>query len=47
MFNLDQDNCDDRNNWGSVNRYLHWEIIAFLAKYLLENKSEFRKVKKW
>lgn len=34
MFNLDQDNHDDKNNEGSVNRYLHWEIIAFLRKCL-------------
>lgn len=33
MFNLDQDNFDDKNNWGLVNRYLQWEIITFLAKY--------------
>lgn len=32
MLNLDQDNHDDEHNWGSVTRYLNWEIIAFLAK---------------
>lgn len=33
MFNLDQDNYGDKYIWGSVNRYLNWEMIAFLAKY--------------
>lgn len=32
MFNLDQGNHDDKHNWGSVTKYLNWEIIVFLSK---------------